>query len=220
MVKRPDIPTWQRNAERLIEIYLDINTGEVDDVFKEHIQHLRDNLDSLDDTTYPPNLYPSLLTQFMTYFGFPTEMKALMRHYIKTDEIDLSLVHPPIAVIDERDNTYRLNNDDADYEEYWEDYPDQKEFKLVIPNGTRTSEIIEFVRKEKEYIDNQLGNTGIPKKNKKQAPAWIAIRVINLHRQGVSNDKIVDKARHENWEGNPLGPDDVAAILRRTKNQH
>jgi hypothetical protein len=220
MVKRPDIPTWQRNAERLIEVYLDINTGEIDDVFNEHIQYLRDNIDTLDDTTYPPNLYPSLLTTFMRHFSFPTEMKALLRHYIKTNTIDLSLVRPPIAVIDERDNTYRLNIDDIDQEEYWEEYPDQKDFKLVIPNGTRTSEIIEFIRKEKAYIDEQLGNSDIPKKKKKEAPSWIAIRVVNLHRQGMSNDKIVKKARHEDWESNAFGPDDVAAILRRTKNQH
>lgn len=220
MVKRPDVPTWQRNAERLIEIYLDINTGELDDVFKEHVQHMRDNIANLDASSYPPNLYPSLLMQFMRYFSFPTEMKALLRHYIETDAVDLSLVRPPIAVIDERDNTYRLNIDDIDQEEYWEEYPDQKDFKLVIPNGTRTSEIIEFIRREKVYIDEQLGNSDIPKKKMKKSPAWIAIRVVNLHRRGLSNDEIVKKARHDNWDGNPLGPDDVAAILRRTKNQH
>lgn len=220
MVKYPQVPTWQRNAERLIEIYLDINTGEIDDVFKEHVQYLRDNIDKLDDTSYPSNLYPSILTTFMRHLGFPTEMRAFLRHYIKTNEIDLSLVRPPIAAIDERDNSYRLNTDDSDQDEYWEDYPDQKQFKLVIPNGTRTSEIIEFVKKEKDYIDEQLGNNDTPKKKKKETPPWIAIRVVNLHRRGISNDEIVKQARHENWQGNPLGPDDVAAILRRTKNQH
>ena len=220
MVKNPSVPTWQRNAERLIEIYLDINTGEIDDVFKEHVQHLRDNIDALDTTSYPSSLHPSLLSQFMKYFSFPSEMKAFLRHYIKTDEIDLSLVKPPIAAIDDRDNTYRLNIDDVDQDEYWEDYPDQKQLKLVIPNGTRTSEIIEFVKKEKDYIDEHLGNNDIPKKKKKETPPWIAIRVVNLHRRGISNDKIVEKARHEDWEGNPLGPDDVVAILRRTRNQH
>lgn len=220
MVKRPDIPTWQRNAERLIEIYLDIHTGEIDDAFNDHVQHLRNNIEDLDASTYPPNLYPSLLTQFMRYFSFPVEMKALLRHYIKTNEIDFNLARPPIAAIDERDNTYRLNIDDVDREEYWEDYPDQKEFKLVIPNGTRTSEIIEFVRKEKEYIDKQLGNSDDSKNSMKKTPPWIAIRVVNLHRKGISNDKIVERARHDNWPSVNLGPDDVAAILRRTKNQH
>jgi len=220
MVKHPNIPTWQRNSERLIEIYLDINTGEIDDIFKEHVQHLRSNIDAIDEAPYPPNLYPSPLTHFMRQFSFPTEMKALMRHYIKADEIDLSLVRPPIAVIDERDNTYRLNIDDVDHEEYWEDYPDQKEFKLVIPNGARTSEIIEFIRQEKPYIDKQLGNVDMSRNKKKENPPWIAIRVVNLHRRGVSNDEIVKQARHENWDGNPLGPDDVVAVLRRTKNRY
>lgn len=217
-MKRPHIPTWQRLAEIHIEPYLDIKTGEIDDVFKEHVEHLRDNLDELDIYTYPANVYPSYLTQFMKHFQLPIEMKGLIRHYLKTDEINLSLMRPPIAVVDDRNNTYRLNIDEVDEEEYWEDYQDLKSVKLIIPDKTTVTEIIEFVRREKRFIDDHLSNSSQKRKKTKETPAWVAIRIVNLRRNGLSNDRIAEKARIESWPIQPINADNVVAILRRSKN--
>lgn len=217
MVKNPKVTSWQRYAVSIIERYLDIRKGEVDDEFKEHIDYLREHIEELDTEGYPANHYPSMLNQFMRYFKFPVEIKGVMRHYIKTDIIDLRLVRPSIAAIDDRDNTYKLNIDDVDQYEYWDDYASQKSFKLVIPNGTTTSEIIEFVRAEKEFIDEKLQNNRMPPRRTKTSPPWLSIRVVNLHRKGFSSDDIANAARHENWEGIALGPNDITKIISRAK---
>ena len=217
MVKNPKVTSWQRYAESVIERYLDVRNGEVDDEFKEHIDYLRKNIKELDTEGYPANHYPSYLNQFMRHFKFPVEIKGVIRQYIQTDTIDLRLVRPSIAAIDDRDNSYKLNIDDADHEEYWDNYADQKAFKLVIPNGTTTTEIIEFIRAEKEFIDSKLLNDTLPPRRTKISPPWLSIRVVNLSRKGLSYDDIAITARNENWHGTALGPNDIAKILSRAK---
>jgi hypothetical protein len=220
MVKRANIPQWQKTAESLLETYYDIRTHEMDDIFREHIAFLRENINELDNAGYPTNHYPSKLSQFIRFFGFSIEMKNFLRHYIKTDEIDFKLVKPRISLIDDRDNTYKLNIDYVDEEEYWEDYPDLKSLKIVIPNGTRISEVIEFIKKEKDYINRQLGNSTVPRKKMKESPPWIAIRIVNLKRKGLSSDKIAEFARTEDWPTQALNGDSVTAIYKRSKNLH
>jgi hypothetical protein len=220
MVKRIDIPQWHKTAESLLETYYDIRTHEMDDIFKEHVDFLREHIDELDDSEYPANHYPSKLSQFMRFFGFNIEMKGFIRHFIKTSEIDFDLMKSRIAIIDNRDNTYKLNIDSVDEDEYWEDYPDQESLKIVIPNGTRISEIIEFVKAEKDYINKQLQNSTVPRKKMKESPPWIAIRIINLKRKGLSSDKIAEIARIENWPAQALNGDSVTAIYKRSKNLH
>lgn len=88
----------------------------------------------------------------MNYFNLPFEMKDMMRHFILTGKVDISLAKPPLAIIDETDGSYRLNISRVDEEEYWQSYGDEKELKIVISPRATPTEIREFVLANADFI--------------------------------------------------------------------
>lgn len=155
MADRKNKP-WRERYLRQLGKYLDASSGEtIDARFKEDVESLRSLGDGLESVS---NLYAwhreHKPTLFMRKYRLSESLYDFIYHYIKTNEIDVSLIGAGVILVSELDGTaidgadgdawtrYMRNKVAFDSTEYY-----SSELKIVLVSSTVSpNHIMEFLR--------------------------------------------------------------------------